>query len=393
MPQVRRGLVVAALLLLVGLLGACRAADDGDPQTAARPAGPAVPDADEATVSGVVPEGWQRVTNGLWAVALPGEPTCEGAGQIDAGFLQWPEGEGPPPLPSGFVPVRCTVSGDGETHGTTGVALTDHWEVVHLAGERLTVAGRELVAGRVQCRRVTGGSYCARPLAEVGSQLQALVHASAVTETAARARVAAVLDTFGELGDGLAHVEVPPAVVGEGAAQAAARIDSALRETGLRPTVRTVPFESRHVRPGGTLQTSLQPGVVLEPGAPVAVWIASEPRSPGDRVEFRVLHGSGPAASSRIDLVVDPVVRIRVGERLRIATGYMAQLLGPTTLGTLDADLPSGVLRPTPISAEEPDVRLAWVAERPGRVDVPLTVVVDGTTYAVRTFTVVVEQP
>ncbi|MDQ1103279.1 hypothetical protein [Nocardioides zeae] len=377
-------------LLLVGFLGACSPADDGDRQGGADRADTGVQQADEVVASGAVPEGWRRVTNGLWTVALPGEPTCEGAGQIDAGFLQWPEGEGPPPLPSGFVPVLCTVPGDGATYGTTGVALTDHWEVVHLAGERLTVAGRELAAAPVQCRRVTGGVYCARPLAEVGSQLQALVHASAVTESAARDRVAAVVDTFGELGDGLAHVPLPPSVPGEGADGASERIATALRDLGLRPRVQTVPFESRHVRPGGTLWTSLQSGIVLEPGSPVEVWIASEPRSPGDRVEFRVLHGPGPTASSRIDLVVDPVVRLRVGERIRIATGYMAQLLGPTTLGTLDAEVLTGVLRPSPIGPDEPDVRLAWVAERPGRIEVPLTVVVDGTTYAVRTLTVVV---
>jgi len=355
----RSAVVVAAVgVAMVGGLFAATG-DDASPQP--RPA-------EVATASDTPPAGFRWVGIGAAVVAVPHE---WGTNAVRCG-----------------TPERDTVIVDQGAvcaalfpfpADTSAVEVRPRYSVDDRDGYTETrVEGEQALLSPVECPRgrTAGAHTCRRTL---------VLPARDIVFAAETSRGRAALD------DILARVAIldqDVAVPGysllalDHQGRAGAAYSEALRDAGLQ--VKIVTQTRRGIEPGYVLGAVPSPGAVVEAGSRVTVTVVAAPSGPGDEI---VMGMAGNRGGQDIDVSDDrlrrnPTVRLAVGDRLwTYAHGERQRTYGAQVSG--HAIQEDGW-------KDGPNYPNSWIADRPGRSKIELSIEVDGERLVLGTVTVVV---
>lgn len=174
-------------------------------------------------------------------------------------------------------------------------------------------------------------------------------------------------------------------VAGMAQARSGAKYVEELRAVGLGVEVRTV--KEPGLPAGLVRDASPAPGTMVEPGSVVTVTVVAEPEGPEDELTV----GVNSSTAGGDDYVSRDDAQIRAGATIRLKVGdeIWAYAQGKRS-GTLAGELQGDSLE---ISdwVEGPNHPHSWVATRPGRTTITLTITADGERVVLGTVTVLVE--
>jgi hypothetical protein len=253
------------------------------------------------------------------------------------------------------------------------------YEVGEIAGERAEVGEVECVSLSMQeltvCERVV---YL--PERHVGF----VASSSTQPASAARAEVEAMLEGIRVLDTQVGVPDHLRIASGMPQGRSGERYVARLEQLGL--TADVTPRRMPGFTPGYLLEVSPAPGTVLDPGDTVQVVVVAEPEGPQDEVRVG-MNSDSELWDPDFD---DPQVRAHETVHIRVGDGIWAYADGKrsrTLAGALDGDS-------LEVSdwVEGPNHPHSWVAVRPGRTTVTLTITADGEVVELGRVTVVVRE-
>lgn len=157
-----------------------------------------------------------------------------------------------------------------------------------------------------------------------------------------------------------------------------------LQELGLDPVVRTKLM--RGTDAGHVLEVDPTAGTMLRPGDAVTMTVTGEPSGPAD--ELTVGMGTSDADDEYGRSLSDEEIRDGTTIRLDVGGSIWAYAAGKRE-ETLMAEMDGDALTPSTWK-EGPNYGRSWVADRPGRSTVTLSITADGERIELGTVTVVV---
>lgn len=248
-----------------------------------------------------------------------------------------------------------------------------------------TIAGTEALVGEMGCASLSSrrGVLCRQEVHLPDAGTTFVAKSSTRPTSAARKEVEAMVAGIRPLGEA---VGVPDfrGIQAEEQGRSTEAYADLLAQLGL--AVQVVDRAEPGIRPGYLLDVSPEPGAVLEPGAVVTLVRVAPQRSPVERVRV----GMNSDAEAWGDSFADADVRAGATVHLRVGDRIWSYADGPRSRSL------AGVLSGDSLEVDGwedgPNHPHSWIAVRPGRTTVTLTVTADGKVLEVGTVTVVVRE-